>query len=148
MFHTEGSINEIAFCLMFVLQKGILIKFCKFISCIYSTMWSKFKNFIQIIRTSVIHKFTCNSVYMWDVSVELVWFPLAGSVVISSPINIWSIHREKWLYFSALESCPLFIVELISRDLFKSCVQASYFSFLKAVIYKRYILKCDKVFSS
>ena len=38
-------------------------KFCKFISCIYSTMFSKFKNFFQIIRTCVIDKFGCNSVY-------------------------------------------------------------------------------------
>ena len=62
LFHRVGPTNEKAFCPMFLLRKGNF-KFCRFISCIYSTIWSKFKNFFQVIRASVIDKFECNSVY-------------------------------------------------------------------------------------
>ena len=62
LFHREGPTNEIAFCPMFDLRKGIF-KFFKFISCIFSTLWSKFKNSFQKIKTDVIHIFECNSVY-------------------------------------------------------------------------------------
>ena len=61
------------------------------------------------------------------------------------------LNSEKRPYFSVLKSC-LFsikgscIVKLISLHLFKSCVKAFHSFFFKAVIYKNYILKCDKVF--
>ena len=37
--------------------------FRKFICCAYPTMWGKFKNFIQIIKTSVIDKIVGYSIY-------------------------------------------------------------------------------------
>ena len=40
-----------------------ICKFRKVISCAYPTMWGKFKNIIQIIRTSVIHKIVGYSIY-------------------------------------------------------------------------------------
>ena len=55
LFHREGPANEIAFLTHVCLAKGNF-KFCKFISCIYSTTWSKFKRFVT-------DKFECNSFY-------------------------------------------------------------------------------------
>ena len=54
LFHKEGPTKETALCSMFVLERGMLNFYC--------TISSKFKK-IQIMRTSVIDKFECNSVY-------------------------------------------------------------------------------------
>ena len=40
-----------------------IFKFRKIISCAYSTVWDIFKNFIQIIRTSIIDKIVVYSIY-------------------------------------------------------------------------------------
>ena len=40
-----------------------IFKFRKVISCAYSTIWGKFKNLIQIIRTSVIDKIAGYSIH-------------------------------------------------------------------------------------
>ena len=55
LFLIEGPIQETVFCPMFCLEKRIF-KFRKVTSCVYPTMSGEFKNFIQIIRTSVIDK--------------------------------------------------------------------------------------------
>ena len=47
---------------MFVFQKGIL-NLKKVISCAYPTVWGKFKNFIQIIRTSFTDKIVGYNIY-------------------------------------------------------------------------------------
>ena len=55
LFHKEGPVYDK------VLQGNPLIVLqgnpCKTISCVYSTMQSKFKDFIQVKRTAVVNKF-------------------------------------------------------------------------------------------
>ena len=55
LFHKERPIYDKVFLSPVRLVKRVL-KLCKTISCVYSTVWSKFKNFIHINRTVVIDK--------------------------------------------------------------------------------------------
>ena len=63
LFYIEEPTNEIRKRMPHVCLAKRNFKFSNLISCVYSTMGSKFKNFFQIIGTSVIGKFECNSVY-------------------------------------------------------------------------------------
>ena len=64
LFHKEGPMYDKVVCLVFcpVLAKRVL-KFCKAISLVYSTVWSKFKNFIQINRAAVVDKLESYWIY-------------------------------------------------------------------------------------
>ena len=65
LFYRVGPTNKIAVCPMFVLQKDIL-SFANFFLCVYSTMWSKFKNFFQIVITSVLTNFNVSMFIHWS----------------------------------------------------------------------------------
>ena len=62
LFHIEGPLKEIVFCPMLVLKNGFF-KLRKVIFHAYPTMWGEFKNFVQIIRTTVIDKVVGSSIY-------------------------------------------------------------------------------------
>ena len=61
LFHREGPTNEIAFCPMFVLRKGILSFANLFLVSILQCGVNL--KFLQIIKTSVIDKSECKIVY-------------------------------------------------------------------------------------
>ena len=60
LFHKEGPMY--GFLPRVSLGKRLL-KLCKTISCVYSTVWSKFKYFIQIKRTVFIEKLESYCIY-------------------------------------------------------------------------------------
>ena len=62
LFHKEGPISDKVFCPVIVLRKGCF-SFAKTISCVYSKVWSEFKDFIQIKRTVFVGKLGSYCIY-------------------------------------------------------------------------------------
>ena len=86
LYHKEGPMYDKVFYPVLVLRKRVL-KPCKTICCVFSTLWSEFKDFIQIKKTVIIDKIESFAFMYWST----LFFVGNHFVDLNSVKDVWCI---------------------------------------------------------